>query len=142
MPTSAERYCVDTSVAVAALDAGHEAHDVCLAAARRHRPALAGHATYETLSVLTRLPGAARVPPAVAWAAIEAAFPQRCWLTPGQHDRLLDRMAELALQGGMLYDALVAEAARGSSRRLLTRDTRALRVYELLGVAYELVEQM
>lgn len=42
----------------------------------------------------------------------------------------------------MLYDALVAEAARVSSRRLLTRDTRALRVYELLGVAYELVEQM
>jgi hypothetical protein len=39
----------------------------------------------------------------------------------------------------MVYDALVGEAARQDGRVLLTRDLRASRTYELLGVRYELV---
>lgn len=139
MPTSADGWCVDTSVAVAALDASHEAHAVCRQAAQRHRPALAGHAAFEAYSVLTRLPGNTRVTPDVAARALSAAFPERCWLSHHQHERLLDRLAPLGLAGGTVYDALVGEAARTAGRRLLTRDVRAIRVYELLSVPYQLV---
>lgn len=140
MPTDAERWCIDTSVAVAALDGSHEAYLACRTAAQRHRPALAGHAAFETYAVLTRLPGVARVPPQVAQTAIASAFPERCWLTPAQHDQLLARLAPLGIQGRMVYDALVGEAARRARRRLLTRDVRALRVYALLDVPVEVVE--
>jgi hypothetical protein len=57
MPTSADGWAVETSVAVAALDAGHAAHAVCAGVVRSRRPALAGHAEWETFSVLTRMPG-------------------------------------------------------------------------------------
>ena len=54
MPASAE-YAADTSLAMASLDESHEAHAVCRSAAIARRPALAGHAVFETLAVLTRL---------------------------------------------------------------------------------------
>jgi len=142
MPTDADGWCVDTSVAVAALDASHEAHEGCRAAALRRRPALAGHAAVETYSVLTRLPGDARVTPAVAAEAIRLAFPERCWLTRTQHEHLFGRFASLGIEGGMVYDALVGEAARSSKRRLLTRDRQAVRVYDLLEAPYQLVEDV
>lgn len=140
MPTSVEGWCVDTSVAVAALDGSHEAHLVCRSAAQLRQPALAGHAAFETYSVLTRLPGAARVRPEVARSAITAAFPDRCWLTPTQQAQLLERLAPLEIEAGMVYDALVGEAARRARRTLLTRDARALRVYDLLDVVVEFVD--
>lgn len=140
MPANAERWCVDTSVAVAALDASHEAHVACRSVCQEHRPALAGHAAFETYSVLTRLPGPARVSAEVASSAIEAAFPVRCWLDRSRHERLLGRLAPLGIEGGMVYDALVGESARVLGRTLLTRDVRARRVYDLLGVAYRFVD--
>lgn len=140
MAISASRWCIDTSVAVAALDASHEAHVPCRTAAQLRRPALAGHAAFETYSVLTRLPGRARVSPRVAATAITTAFPERSWLTAAQHERLINRFAKLGIEGGMVYDALVGEAARAAGRRLLTRDVRALRVYDLLEVAVDFVD--
>lgn len=131
---------MDTSVAVAALDASHEAHTRCRAAAQHHRPALAGHAAFETYSVLTRLPGVARVSPDVALAAIDAAFPERCWMNGSQQGRLLGRLGGSGIEGGMVYDALVGEAARVAGRGLLTRDVRARRVYDLLGVSYLFID--
>ncbi|HEX2798109.1 MAG TPA: VapC toxin family PIN domain ribonuclease, partial [Thermoanaerobaculia bacterium] len=41
--------------------------------------------------------------------------------------------------GGAVYDALVAETARHAGATLLTRDRRAIAVYEKIGVTYELV---
>jgi predicted nucleic acid-binding protein len=132
-------WCVDTSVAVAALDPSHQAHvearDVC----RRRRPALAGHAAFETLSVLTRLPGSARVDMATAVEVLGRAFPDRCFLSAAQQRSLVARLPELGSVGGMVYDALVAEAARASDRVLLTRDRRAVPTYAAIGVVFELV---
>lgn len=132
-------WCVDTSVAIAALDPSHDGHvdarDVC----RRRRPALAGHATFETLSVLTRLPGGARVDMATAVELLGRAFPERCFLSAAQHRTLVARLPELQSVGGMVYDALVAEAARVAGRVLLTRDRRAVPTYAAIGVAFELV---
>jgi predicted nucleic acid-binding protein len=132
-------WAVDTSVAVAALDQSHEFHATCRAAVLAHRPALAGHAAFETFSVLTRLPGALRVEPADAAAVLAQGFPEQCWLDARRQTALRARLGELGLAGGSVYDALVAAAAMAHGRRLLSRDTRAERTYQLIGVEYEWV---
>jgi len=139
MPTNAERYAVDTSVAVAALDAGHAAHAACRKAVVARRPALAGHAAFEVHAVLTRMPGTLRVDPPVATSLAARVFPEICWLQPAAARSLFARLGTLGVSGGAVYDALVGEAARVNRRILLTRDRRAVRTYDLIGVTYELV---
>ncbi len=139
MPTSAKRWAVDPSVAVAALDAAHAAHHDCLDAVRLHRPSLAGHAAFETHSVLTRLPGQLAVDSPTATAIIERVFPDIDWLEPAQAQALLRRFGPIGITGGAVYDALVGESARSAGAVLLSRDLRARRTYDLLGVEYELV---
>jgi predicted nucleic acid-binding protein len=140
MPTNAEGWAVDTSVAVAALDRGHAAHAVCAAAVRSVRPVLAGHAAWETFSVLTRMPGQLAVDAPTAADVIGRTFPAVCWLAPDAAQDLFVRLATIGIVGGAVYDALVGEAARTNGRRLLTRDLRARRTYELLGVAHEFID--
>ncbi len=127
-------------MAVAALDAAHDAHVACRAAALRHRPALSGHAVFETYAVLTRLPGALRIEPDVVDDLMHRAFPERVWLTGRQQDALIRRLAKLGISGGMVYDAMVAEAARVNDCTLLTRDARARRTYDLVGAIHQFVE--
>lgn len=140
MLTSAEgEYAVDTSVAVAALDAAHGAHAACLAAVRELRPALAGHAAFETFSVLTRMPGQLAVDAPTAADIIGRVFPQIAWLTPEHSSELVARLGPIGLTGGSVYDALVGEAARTNHRVLLTRDRRAIPTYTVLGVLHHIV---
>ncbi|WP_347351401.1 PIN domain-containing protein [Intrasporangium sp.] len=131
---NADGWAVDTSVAVAALDGGHAAHGPCVAAVREHRPALAGHAAYEVFAVLTRMPGRLAVDATDAATLVERVFPQVAWLSVNAGRRLRGRLASLGIIGGAVYDALVGEAARTNRLRLLTRDLRACRTYDLLGV--------
>ena len=139
MPTSADLFAVDTSVAVAALDGSHTAHGACRAAVIEQRPWLAGHAAFETMSVLTRMPGQLNVDPPAAAAAVNGMFPGVAWLGADAAVDLLSRLGKIGIGGGAVYDALVGEAARTNARTLLTRDLRARRTYDLLGVAYELL---
>lgn len=139
MPTSADRYAVDTSVAVATLDGAHAAHDACRSAVSARRPTLSGHAAFETYSVLTRMPGALTIDGPTAAEALRRVFPDVSWMSAEQASALLRRCGPLGIIGGAVYDALVAEAARLDERTLLTRDNRARRTYDLIGVDYELV---
>lgn len=139
MPTTGEPTAADTSVAVAALDAGHAVHAICRSAVLGHRPALAGHAAFETHSVLTRMPGQLAVDAPSAAEIIRRLFPRLLWLDDDQAAALLARCGPLGIAGGAVYDALVGEAARVHDAVLLTRDQRARRTYDLLGVTYELV---
>jgi len=139
MPTSAEPFAADTSVAVAALDAGHAAHSQCRQRVIETRAALAGHAAFETYSVLTRMPGALRIDAPTATSLLATAFPERCWLDGEASADLLERCGVVGISGGAVYDALVGTAAKVAGRRLLTRDHRAQRTYDLLGVDYELL---
>ena len=139
MPTSAERYAVDTSVAVAALDAAHAAHEPCRRAVQRHRPGLAGHAAFETFSVLTRMPGLHSIDAPTAFDVVQRVFPVVHWLDHVAAARLLARLGVVGVTGGAVYDALVGEAARVNECVLLTRDLRAKRTYDLLGVDYEVL---
>lgn len=140
MLTSADGWAVDTSVAVAALDRGHAAHAPCAAAVRSTRPAIAAHAAWETFSVLTRMPGQLAVDAPSAADAIGRTFPKVCWLAPDAAQALFAGLRTIGLIGGAVYDALVGEAARTNGCRLLTRDLRARRTYELLGVAHEFID--
>ncbi len=126
-------------MAIAALDAGHLAHFPCLAVVREYRPALAGHATFEVFSVLTRLPGALAVDPGGVAALVARVFPESVWLSPSESTDLAGRLAPVGITGGAVYDALVGEAARVNGRILLTRDQRARRTYDLLGVRRQFV---
>ena len=139
MSSSADRWASDTSVAVAALDPTHAAHTPCRAALVAHRPALAGHATFEAFSVLTRLPVPLRLTATQATTVLASAFPEPCWLDADTTRDLYLRLADHELVGGAVYDALVGEAARSNGRVLLTRDRRAERTYRSLGVMYRFV---
>ena len=139
MPTSAERHAVDTSVAIAALDAAHAAHHPCRAVVQELRPGLAGHAAVETYSVLTRMPGQLGIDGPSAAALIARVFPTVHRIDASAAESLLTRFGTIGITGGAVYDALVGTAAVANGCRLLTRDHRARRTYELLGVDYELV---
>ena len=67
---------VDTSVAVPLLVASHRQHRMVAQWAKGRILGLSGHALAETYSVLTRLPGDARVDPADAVALIDDNFAQ------------------------------------------------------------------
>lgn len=140
MPTSADGWAVDTSVAVAALDANHAAHRSCRVAVQEHRPSLSGHAAFETFSVLTRMPGELSVDGPTAAIIIARVFPDTCWLDREGAATLLARLGPVGITGGAVYDALVGEAARVNACRLLTRDQRARRTYDLIGVDYLFVD--
>jgi predicted nucleic acid-binding protein len=133
------RWAVDTSVAVASLDSSHEAHGICREVLVSRRPALAGHALFETLAVMTRLPAPFRLSPASAVAVLDGAYPQRSWLSREDQAALLPALADAGLGGGAVYDALVGWAARAAGQILVTRDRRAERVYRALDVPYELI---
>jgi predicted nucleic acid-binding protein len=140
MTYNGDRWACDTSVAVAALDPTHEAHSACRRALIQLSPALAGHAMFETYSVLTRLPLPLRLSAGQAASVLAEAFPQDCWLDEAGTRDLRERLAGLDIVGGSVYDALVGQASDTNHRTLLTRDRRAERTYRSLGVEYRFVD--
>jgi predicted nucleic acid-binding protein len=141
MPTSGRRRTalVDTSVAVALTVADHADRAATVTAVAGRRLGLAGHAAFETFSVLTRLPAPNRATAAAAGRALRANFPETRHLGPDAAAALLSSLASLSLGGGAVYDALVGAAAREHGLTLLTRDRRAVPTYRALDVEYELV---
>ena len=130
---------VDTSVAIAVVVGGHEAHDRTVDALDGWRLGLAGHAWFETFSVLTRLPPPVRRPPEEVVAILEDDFPGSRFLSEAAATDLTARLAEMGISGGAVYDALVGYTAVAHGLPLATRDRRALDVYRSLGVSVELV---
>ena len=125
---------LDTSAAVALVVEDHEAHAATLEAVRGRRLGLAGHAWFETYSVLTRLPGGLRRSPAEVAALLAHDFPVTAFLGEEAAAALGPELARLGISGGAVYDALVGAAARQHDRLLLSGDARARSVYEALGV--------
>ncbi len=140
MTSNDDLWACDTSVAVAALDSTHEAHAACRRALVQRRPALAGHAAFETYSVLTRLPLPLRLNAIQATSILVKAFPAECWLDARDTGDLFERLAGLGIVGGSVYDGLVGQAASTNQRVLLTRDRRAERTYLALDVQYQFVD--
>jgi predicted nucleic acid-binding protein len=130
---------LDTSTAVALVVEDHEAHETALAAVRGRRLGLAGHAWFETYSVLTRLPAALRRSPADTLLLLERNFPASRFLGEAEATGLAGELARLGVSGGSVYDALVGAVARQHRQPLVTRDARARPVYEALGVETEFI---
>lgn len=130
---------VDTSVAVALVISGHESHQATLRALERRRLGLAGHAWFETYSVLTRLPAPARRSTAEVHRILERNFPESRFLSEAQTTDLVGRLGSLGIAGGAVYDALVGAAAFVHGLPLASRDIRAGELYRSLGVTVELL---
>jgi predicted nucleic acid-binding protein len=130
---------VDTSVAVALSLADHDHHEETFLALADRRLGLAGHAAFETFSVLTRLPPPARRTPAAVVRLLSANFPHTRFLSAGGAAELLTRLHIAGVAGGAVYDALVGAAAVEHGLRLATRDRRAVETYRALEVNVELL---
>lgn len=137
--TGGPRLAVDTSVAVPLLVATHEAHASVAAWAAGRTLVLCGHALAETYSVLTRLPGGARVAPSDAVRLIDESFAKGLALSEDGVAEVHRVLADRGVAGGATYDGLVGLTAREHDVVLATRDARARSTYEAIGVAVEVV---
>ncbi|MGC1209277.1 MAG: type II toxin-antitoxin system VapC family toxin, partial [Ornithinimicrobium sp.] len=130
---------LDTSVAVPLLVTSHSDHE------RVHRwwsgraVSLAGHASIETYSVLTRLPGQSRLTGEDAARLIANRFPLSLPLTEETQQGIPQFFADIGIAGGAVYDGLVALAALEHGAVLATRDARAAPTYERVGARVELL---
>ena len=125
---------VDTSTAVALIMSSHVAHRLVRRRLREYDLVLTQHSLAETYSVLTRLPGDARVAPADAVRLIDANFGPPALLPTTTAAAVPMLLAELNIVGGAVYDGLVGLAAKSNSLPLATRDLRAAATYNALGV--------
>lgn len=128
------RAVVDTSVIVSAVLEDAPAHDECLEAIGTSAGAAAGHAWFESVSVLTRLPPDLRLSTADACRAIEASVGGTRRLSAPEQAALQRWLGSAGIAGGAIYDALVGWVARSARVPLITRDQRALPTYRRLGI--------
>jgi hypothetical protein len=100
---------------------------------------LAAHSALETYSVLTRLPGDARLAAADAARIIAEVFGRPVPLPAERTVGLVDELAESGVAASAVYDALIAITASCDDRILLTRDRRAAATYSRLNAVHEVV---
>jgi predicted nucleic acid-binding protein len=125
---------LDTSVAVALSVSDHPDHEATLTAVAQLRLGLAGHAAFESYSVLTRLPGSTRRTPATVARLLAENFPHTRFLSGQAAAALLAGLHDRGLAGGSVYDALVGATAVEHGLPLATRDRRAMGTYRALEV--------
>jgi predicted nucleic acid-binding protein len=119
--------------------ASHEAHAATVEAVGGRRLGLAGHAWFESMSVLTRMPPGIRRSPREVAAILRHDFPATRFLDAADAASLSEELGEIGIAGGSAYDALVGAAARAHGLPLITRDRRALATYAALGAEVELL---
>lgn len=99
---------VDTSVAVPLLVRSHQHHADVVRWWNGQELALSGHALAETYSVLTRLPGDARLAAEDAARLLDARFAAPLVLSADAAQTAHRTLSRLGIAGGAVYDALVA----------------------------------
>jgi toxin FitB len=130
---------VDSSIAIAAILADHEAHETAQDALSRSDTTIAQVAT-EIYGVLTRLPAPQRVDAASAASIIDRRLPGAVvTLSAARHARAPARLAAAHVSGGATHDGLVALTALEHGLELLSCDRRAARTYRALGVRFALL---
>lgn len=125
---------VDTSVAVPLLVRSHRHHGEVVRWWDGQEIALSGHALAETYSVLTRLPGDARLAAEDAARLLDARFATPLILSGPSAQQIHAALGRLGIAGGAVYDGLVALAAKEHGVALATRDGRARGTYDAVGV--------
>jgi predicted nucleic acid-binding protein len=130
---------VDTSVAVPLLVRSHQHHADVVRWWGGQELTLSGHALPETYSVLTRLPGDARLSASDAARLLDARFTTPLTLSGQAAREVHATLSGLGVAGGAVYDGLVALAAKEHGLALATRDARARGTYDAVGVNVILV---
>ena len=130
---------VDTSVAVPLLVRSHQHHADVVRWWGGQELTLSGHALPETYSVLTRLPGDARLSAPDAARLLDARFTTPLTLSGQAARELHATLSGLGVAGGAVYDGLVALTAKEHGMALATRDARARGTYDAVGVNVILV---
>jgi predicted nucleic acid-binding protein len=125
---------VDTSVAVPLLVRSHQHHADVVRWWDGQELTLSGHALPETYSVLTRLPGDARLSASDAARLLDARFTTPLTLSGQAAREVHATLSGLGVAGGAVYDGLVALAAKEHGMTLATRDARARGTYDAVGV--------
>ena len=138
MSAAADSVALDTSAAVPYLMLSHPAHLVTRRHVAGRTVRLTTHSLAETYSVLTRLPGDARVKPTDAAALLAANFEDSIAPSVEVSGNLPAVLAPLGIAGGAVYDALVGLAARQAGFVLITRDARATPTYTAVGAIIEI----
>lgn len=125
---------VDSSVAIAGFGDWHELNGRACSILDEGA-AIPAHAMLETYSVLTGFPPPHRAAPRLVDSWLDDRFPV-ILPPPGIDEQrdLVRRLADAGRPGGAVYDALVALTAKIAGAVLVTADTRALALYELVGV--------
>jgi predicted nucleic acid-binding protein len=130
---------VDSSIAIAAILADHEAHTLADDALSRSDITIA-HVAAETYSVLTRVPPPLRLDAGTAARIVGARLPRKVvTLDADRHASAPERLAAAQISGGATYDGLIALTALDHDLVLLSRDHRAARAYSALGVRFQLL---
>jgi len=124
---------IDTSVAVPLLLQSHHAHQAVRQWWAGRPVCMVGHALVETYSVLTRLPGDARLAPMDAARLLDARFTAPLTLPAAKARRVPAVFAGLGIAGGAVYDALIGLTAAAHGVPLATRDGRATGTYAAVG---------
>jgi predicted nucleic acid-binding protein len=130
---------VDTSVAVPLLVRSHQHHAEVVRWWAGRELTLSGHALAETYSVLTRLPGDARLSPEDAARLLDLRFAAPLMLSAPHARKIHATLSRMGIAGGAVYDGLVALAAKDHRMALATRDARARGTYDAVGVEVILV---
>ncbi len=129
----------DTSIAIAALLADHPAHEASAEVLAACETTIA-HVAVETYSVLTRLPAPHRADAATAAHALTQRLPRaHVTLPASEHAGAPQRLARTGISGGATYDGLIALTAIEHDLELISRDRRAARTYQALGVRFQLL---
>jgi predicted nucleic acid-binding protein len=119
----------DTSVLVAASIEPHPVHERSLVWLKRAKAEelemlVASHTIAELYGVLTTLPVRPRITPDTALRLILENVRKIAKVVPlsvSDYEATIERLAELGISGGAVYDALIARAAEKSdAERLLT----------------------
>jgi predicted nucleic acid-binding protein len=129
---------IDSSLLIPAVAPWHAEH----AHARRalvgiDNLRMIGHVLLETYAWLTR--NRPRTSPKVATDLLRALPGPPLVLSSDGHVRTLELTGSHGILGGAIYDALIAATALEADARLLSRDERAARTYEAMGIRFELV---
>jgi len=127
----------DTSVLVAGFSSWHEHHESAVASLdAAAEPVLIAHCALETVSTLTRMPEPLRV------AADDVVLYLRSWfgseliaLDALASSTLMDELVGRRIDGGAVYDGLVAATARAHGATLTSADRRARETYSALDVS-------
>ncbi|NNN22483.1 MAG: VapC toxin family PIN domain ribonuclease [Acidimicrobiales bacterium] len=120
--------------------ANHAHHVSNMAIPGDKRIGLAGHAIYETYSVLTRLPPPNRLTPKAVLLALQQDFDLMISKKPDSTSNLLYKFSSLGISGSSILDALVGSVASDHGIKLITSDLRASNTYRALDIEVELID--